>query len=226
VVISVEWDEVLEAGGREDVNNRLIESSEDWLALFAPECKAVVVRHDDSRCPHVHIIVENYDYHQVSKGHQAKRLDWNPCDVVEMQDFTWTKQFEPGRGSKKKRKASNLSPHAKKLQTFKEEKQAPRDIMYQKIVQKIKTLPPDKRPKTKEKLCDTLEMNLPEGWKMNRYQKNGTDRKKPSISNAQGVRVRLSTFWAWKENEERELRRNKTKGRKHQKKSAALNVEN
>ena len=215
VVISVEWDEVLEAAGREDVNNRLIEAAEDWLALFALGCKAVVVRHDDSRCPHVHIIVENYDYHHVSMGHQAKRIDWNPCDVVEMQDFTWTKQFEPGRGSKKNTKAENLSPHAKKLQIFKEKKQAPRDIMYQKIVHKIKTFPTDKRPRNKEDLCDTLQMNLPEGWKMNRYQKNGKERKKPSISNAQGVSVRLDTFWAWKENEQRELRLKKTKDSKH-----------
>jgi hypothetical protein len=196
-VISVDWDELHEAQGRDAVNEKLIESAEDWLARFAPGCKAVVVRHDDSRCPHVHIIVENYDHTRKQFGKLPKRLDWRPEDLKEIQDFTWTKEFTSGRGSKKKRPAKKQSEHAKKLTIFKKEKKSERTIMYEQLINLLKTLPRSERPKTKEACCEALAKVLPNGWFMKTKRKNGQALKKPSITNTSGLTVRIETFWIW-----------------------------
>ena len=106
-----------------------------------------------------------------------------------MQDFTWTKQFEPGRGSKKKTKAKSLSTHAKKLQIFKEKKQAPRDIMYQQIVHKIKQSKDPCHPWFKTKY--QLKQKTCKSWRnFAKFTKGHLSReplKAPVLSSAAGI---------------------------------------
>ncbi len=75
---------------------QLLKAARKWVKKYAPSCRWTAWAHEDRKHPHVHVIVENWDYTQ------SKRLNLSPFLLERMQDMDWCSGlgFESGRGSR------------------------------------------------------------------------------------------------------------------------------
>jgi len=183
VVISVEPGTIKDG---DDVKDALKRSASDFVNTFAPGSKAIVVRHDDSRCPHVHLLIESFDCKLLKAGDLPKRLDWDKQVCSEMQGFEWSKALDSGRGYKGGHKGAR-SNRGSKIAYIKAKRES-EDIKFMNwLYNEFTTF-----PSSKEDVVKVLEKkNIL--YKVNR--KNGLPLRFPVLVNKfSGKMIRISRF--------------------------------
>jgi hypothetical protein len=111
IVISAEDTEAMP--DRLDAFAALTDVAQQWLAAYAPHSPFLAITHDDTRHPHVHLLVAN-----TVADEEETRLAWSPSVVSEMQSLAWvsdsTKQefaIESGRHRGATRRESRGMPY-------------------------------------------------------------------------------------------------------------------
>ena len=173
---------------RADAFGRL-KASAPLLAKKLGARRWVATAHDDTDCPHLHMLIANFD------EEKERRLDIRPMDLEKLQDFDWTQYFETGRGSRKQRK----SKRGKALQEAREVEEKGRWEKKADAIQKLlKFLQEQKAPVMKKnELADWLmAAELPATWKKDKLKStNGDYRSNPAII-IDGEGLKFSRYFA------------------------------
>jgi len=111
VVISAE--DMSEIPDRLDAFAALADVAQQWLEAFAPSSPYLAITHDDTRHPHVHLLVAN-----TVPNDDDVRLAWSPSVVSEMQSMAWVSEatkeefaIESGRHRGATRRESRGMPY-------------------------------------------------------------------------------------------------------------------
>ena len=159
---------------RADAFQRLKDSA-PLLAKKVGARRWVATAHDDTDCPHLHMLIANFD------EEKERRFDIRPMHLEKLQDFDWTPFLETGRGSRKERE----SRRGKALQEALAEEEKGRWKKKDKAIQelwdflKVKKAPVMK----KNELADWLmAAELPPTWRKDKLKsEKGEYRKNPAI---------------------------------------------
>ena len=195
----------------------LMRAAARWVKVYAPGCRFVAFAHADRHHPHVHLVVENWDYAK------KRRLNLSPLLLEDMQKMNWAKGLGlvSGKGSlgrvaigKKLAESGvdfdqlNFQQRVQMLawNSFKGEKMAALALMEWCV----KHNP----PKTVDGITAMLESEpLPPGWSMKSKGKKGSSLRQPSIL-IDGRRLRIATFLdVWRDRIEH--RKLPSKGEEH-----------
>lgn len=181
---------------------QLLKAAKKWIDKYAPGCRWAAWAHEDREHPHVHVVVENWDY---ARG---KRLNLSPSLLEEMQgmEFCADLGIESGRGSRGQIEAGLvLLSQGKPLAecTYQERIQvqaAVKDNARMAVAAQIESW-----RKRLDVPLDIVAMQLameqdelPEGWRALTRLKNGNLRAKPTVI-VGGVSVRLDKFMGMRE---------------------------
>lgn len=170
-----------------------------WVDTFAPECRWVAIVHQDRHHPHVHIVVENWDY-----LHGGRRLDFSPQLLSKMQDMEWCKHLniQPGKGSMGRiNKGHQLQQSGMDLSTAKTWHQRVEICAWEAFSSRKEAAKSlllwceKKQPeKTVDGLLDALLGEpLPPGWGLKHKTKAGGKLRNPSVK-IDGISLRLGSF--------------------------------
>lgn len=180
----------------------LLKAAKKWVDKYAPGCRWAAWAHEDRAHPHVHVVVENWDY---ARG---KRLNLSPTLLEEMQgmEFCTDLGIESGRGSRGQIEAGLVlladgkreadCSYQERIQIQSATKDNARMAVAAQIEnwRKELNLPPDV-----EAMQVALEEgNLPSGWTARTRSHKGARYKKPSVI-IDGVSVRLNKFLEMRE---------------------------
>lgn len=176
---------------------KLMRAAARWVKVYAPGCKWIAFAHADRNHPHVHLIVENWDYTK------KKRLDLRPAMMEKMQDMAWARDLglTSGKGSLGRVIAGKqLEENGATLETsdfqqrvqllawnsFKGEQKAALALL--EWCRKNNPL------KTEEGIVSMLEAGpLPPGWTLKSRTKAGNPLRRPSVVIG-GRHLRINTF--------------------------------
>lgn len=173
---------------RADAFQRLKDSA-PLLAKKVGARRWVATAHDDTDCPHLHMLIANFD------EEKERRLDIRPMHLEKLQDFDWTPFLETGRGSRKERE----SRRGKALQEALAEEEKGRWKKKADAIQKLlKFLQEKKAPVMKKnELADWLmAAELPVTWQKDKLKStNGDYRSNPAII-IDGEGLKFSRYFA------------------------------
>ena len=173
---------------RADAFQRLKDSA-PLLAKKVGARRWVATAHDDTDCPHLHMLIANFD------EEKERRLDIRPMHLEKLQDFDWTPFLKTGRGSRKERE----SRRGKALQEALAEEEKGRWKKKADAIQKLlKFLQEKKAPVMKKnELADWLmAAELPVTWQKDKLKStNGDYRSNPAII-IDGEGLKFSRYFA------------------------------
>jgi len=159
---------------RADAFERL-KASAPLLAQKLGARRWVATAHDDTDCPHLHMLIANFD------EEKERRLDIRPMDLENLQDFDWTQYFETGRGSGETRK----NKRGKALQEAREVEEKGRWEKKADVIKKLQKFLKDNHAPVmnKNELADWLmAAELPLTWRKDKLQStSGKHRSDPAI---------------------------------------------
>jgi len=176
---------------------QLLKAAKKWVNKYAPGCRWAAWAHKDREHPHIHVVVENWDYTL------SKRLNISPSLLEEMQGMGFCADLgiEPGRGSRGQIEAGLVHLAEGKSEaecTYQERIQiqaAIKDNARMAVAAQIENWRRNlKLPAEIEAMQMALEQgNLPSGWTVRTRSKKGALYRNPSVI-IDGVSVRLNKF--------------------------------
>lgn len=175
---------------------RLMRAAKMWVETYAPGCRWVAFAHQDRNHPHVHLIVENWDYVR------EKRLNLSPYLLEQMQEMMWPKdpKLISGKGSLQQAKAGKALEECdgatdptwhQRIELRAWDKFKGDRAVAKSLLEWCKKAKPEK---TIDGIVDALEMGpLPPGWEINCRTKGGGRLRRPSVK-ISGKTLRIDTF--------------------------------
>jgi hypothetical protein len=175
---------------------RLVRAGRKWAAKFAPGCRFVIWAHQDRLHPHVHVIVENWDYAR------NRRLDLRPKMLIEMQEMKWAEDPKltsgvGGTGQARAGKALTAQPNGivttwhqrielRAWARFKADKTVAEELLsWCRKANPAKSI---------EGIVGALEAGpLPPGWALRARTKRGGPMERPSVTIG-GKTLRIGKF--------------------------------
>ena len=175
---------------------RLMRAAKMWVNTYAPGCRWVAIAHQDRIHPHVHLIVENWDYAR------ENRLNLSPFLLEQMQEMKWPNdpKLISGKGSLQQAKAGKALEACdgvtdptwhQRIELRAWDKFKGDRLVAKTLLNWCKKAKPEK---SIDGMVDALELGpLPPGWDLNCRTKGGGRLRRPSVK-ISGKTLRIDTF--------------------------------